>query len=91
MSRQPEPRTGRDGIPVAGGTPLTRENTRQAFKPLASSIERLEAKVDGLTDRVKSQQAEDDELAKHPIDDAIAEVFGKPVPPPSPFGEPQES
>ena len=60
MSRQPEARTGRDGVPVAGGTPLTRENTRQAVQPLADSIQRLEAKADGLTDRVKSRKAEDE-------------------------------
>ena len=91
MSRQPEPRTGRDGVPI-GGTPLTRENTRQAFEPLADSVQRLGDSIDALHDRVRDQKhiLDDAELPENSIDDAIAEAFGKPVPPPDPFGEPQE-
>ena len=58
MNTQPEARTSRDGVPVAGGTPLTPENTRQAVQPLADSIQRLEDSIDALADKVRSRKAE---------------------------------
>jgi hypothetical protein len=68
-TNKPEARRDRDLVPT-GGTPLTRENTRQAFEPLADSVQRLGDSIDALHDRVRDQ--------KHILDDAeLPEAFGR--------------
>ena len=99
MSRQPEPRTGRDGIPVRAER---RAKLDKVFEPLLDGVQQLGDTIDALADTARDQKhpVEDDERGTNLIDDAIAAAFGKPVPPrspfsettptPDPFGEPQE-
>ena len=89
MSARPEARTSRDGIPVRAER---RAKLAKVFEPLLDGVQQLEDSIDALHDRVRDQKhiLDDAELPENSIDDAIAEAFGKPVPPPDPFGEPQE-
>jgi predicted nucleic acid-binding Zn-ribbon protein len=79
-SNTPETRCGRDLIPI-GGTPLTRENTRQAFKPLADSVQRLEDSTDALADKVRRQQAEVERAREDHARELreLEEYLGRPV------------
>jgi hypothetical protein len=77
MSRQPEARTARDGVPVESGSPLTRADTFEAFQPALDDERRTNPIGDTIADVFGAPEPPRD-------------PFAEPTPIPSPFGEPQE-
>jgi hypothetical protein len=58
MSRQPEARTGRDGIPVRAER---RAKLDKVFEPLLDGVQQLADTIDALADTARNQ--------KHPVED----------------------
>jgi hypothetical protein len=98
MSRQPEARTTRDGIPVKSGSPRTRLDTFEAFQPALDDELPENTRAAAFAEIFGARVPPTGPFAETtPVPNPFSETtpvpnpFGETTPTPNPFGEPQES